>query len=564
MDSALLSGISGMRAHQTMIDVAGNNLANVSTTAFKTSRVTFADQLNNTLREASQPSGDFGGTNPMQVGTGVAVASIDRNVTQGTIQSTGQPLDMAINGSGYFVLSNQGTQYYTRAGSFAVDSANYLVDPSTGYRLQRFGNVGVNEGFQANGDTSIHIPYNQAMKANGTTVVDYTGNLSPGDTTAARNVLESGLSYTVGGSVAGTNNTFDQLDQVSGGALSTTDAIHVSGTTADGTTVSADYSIYDAANSTYKTLGDFLSFLNTTFPGTDATMNQGQIIMTDSATGYSQTDVSMSYTPGTAGGPSIQMPTYFTLATAGGEAVQPTSLSIYDNQGNSYTLSATFVKTKAQNTWDLVINSVAGPGDVTLTTRRINGIQFLSDGSFKGLADPTAKLDFTLSFAKEGNITKTISVNLGDPGMNNGITQCGTNGGSTNSSTATASSQDGYPSGWLSSLSISQDGMVEGVFDNGIRRDIAQIQLATFQNAAGLEDIGNNYFITSANSGVANATTAQSNGAGAIQGQSLEKSNVDVATEFVNLIQAQNGFQANARTIKVSNDMMTELTSLLR
>ena len=563
MDSALLSGISGMRAHQTMIDVAGNNLANLSTTAFKTSRVTFADQLNNTLREASQPSGDFGGTNPMQVGTGVAVASIDRNVTQGTIQSTGQPLDMAINGSGFFVLSNQGTPYYTRAGSFQVDSANYLVDPSTGYRLQRFGNVGVSEGFQANGDNSIHIPYNQAMKANGTTLIDYTGNLSPSDTVAARNVLVSGLSYTVGGSVAGTNNTFDQLDQVTGGALSTTDTIHVSGKTADGTAVSADYGVYDAATTAYKTLEDFLSFLNTAYPGSDATLSQGQIVMTDNVTGYSQTDLNLTYVPGIAGGPTLQTPNYFQMATAGGEAVQPTTLSIYDNQGNSYTLSATFVKTKATNTWDLVINDVAGPGEVTLTTRRISGIEFMPDGSFKGLADPNGKLRFQLSFAKEGDVPKDINVNLGTPGLNDGITQCGTNSG-TQGSTATASGQDGYASGWLSSLSVSQSGMVEGVFDNGIRRDIAQIQLATFQNSAGLLDIGNNYFVASANSGVASATSAGANGAGAIQGQSLEKSNVDVATEFVNLIQAQNGFQANARTIKVSNDMMSELTGLLR
>jgi flagellar hook protein FlgE len=160
-------------------------------------------------------------------------------------------------------------------------------------------------------------------------------------------------------------------------------------------------------------------------------------------------------------------------------------------------------------------------------------------------------------------VPKDIQVDLGTPGLSDGITQCGTNA-VTQGSTATASGQDGYTSGWLKSLSISQSGMVEGVFDNGIRRDIAQIQLATFQNSAGLLDIGSNYFVTSANSGVASATSAGSNGAGAIQGQSLEKSNVDVATEFVNLIQAQNGFQANARTIKVSNDMMTELTSLLR
>src|SRR5512133_1924522 len=103
MDS-LLAGVSGLQAHQKMLDVSGNNLANVNTTGFKSSRVSFAELLGNTLREASQPTQNVGGTNPMQVGSGVEVASIDRNMTQGSLMNTGQPLDMAIDGQGFFVL----------------------------------------------------------------------------------------------------------------------------------------------------------------------------------------------------------------------------------------------------------------------------------------------------------------------------------------------------------------------------------------------------------------------------------------------------------------------------
>jgi flagellar hook protein FlgE len=131
-------------------------------------------------------------------------------------------------------------------------------------------------------------------------------------------------------------------------------------------------------------------------------------------------------------------------------------------------------------------------------------------------------------------------------------------------STAAATGQDGYSSGWLSNLSVDREGVLVGIFDNGIRRNVAGIRLATFQNPAGLQSIGNSYFVTSANSGEPVPTQALTGGAGAVRGGALEKSNVDVAVEFVNLIQAQNGFQANARTITVSNEMLRELTNLIR
>jgi len=103
-----------------------------------------------------------------------------------------------------------------------------------------------------------------------------------------------------------------------------------------------------------------------------------------------------------------------------------------------------------------------------------------------------------------------------------------------------------------------------GAFSNGIKKNIATLQISLFQNTAGLENIGNGYFIPSANSGEAIATQAMTGGAGSIHGGSLEKSNADVATEFVNMIQAQNGFQANARSISVANEILQELTNLIR
>jgi flagellar hook protein FlgE len=214
MSDALLAGVSGMKAHQKMIDVAGNNLANVDTTAFKGSRVRFSDLLSETLKDASQPTATVGGANPQQVGSGVKLASVDRDMSQGSLLTTGQPLDMAIEGAGYFVLYDGQQDVYTRVGAMAVDSDFYLVDPSTGYRVQRTGSEGVDEGFQ-DASGNIRIPYDQALAANPTTTVFYNGNLSADQAKATRNQLRAGMDYTTTtGDRASTDTRLsDLLDQ---------------------------------------------------------------------------------------------------------------------------------------------------------------------------------------------------------------------------------------------------------------------------------------------------------------------------------------------------------------
>lgn len=131
MMRSLYSAISGLKNHQVKMDVIGNNIANVNTTGFKRSRVTFATTLSQTLKGASTPTTTLGGTNAMQVGMGAMLGSIDQIMTQGSTQSTGKGTDMLIQGPGFFVLDNNGT-VYSRAGAFSLDSAGNLVDPSTG------------------------------------------------------------------------------------------------------------------------------------------------------------------------------------------------------------------------------------------------------------------------------------------------------------------------------------------------------------------------------------------------------------------------------------------------
>lgn len=550
MGDSLLSGVSGLQAHQKMLDVAGDNLANVDTTSFKSSRVSFAQLLSGTLKEAQQPSAINGGTNPMQIGSGVTVSSVDRNMTQGSLTNTGQPLDMAIQGAGYFVLNDGQQDLYTRAGAFAVDADFYLVDPGTGNRVQRIGSQGVDEGFQAANSNDIRIPYDVALPATPTSTLSFTGNLSADESSPSTNILTSGMQYTKQGAVASGDTLLTSLDQASG--IVAGDSIVITGTKRDGTAIAATTFNLLNANGTSKTVNDLTTAIAALYPDSTVSLSSGEIRLTDKLSGYSQTDLSLAM--GATAKGTLQLPNYFSIESAGGQATKSTNVELYDSQGIAHETSIVYVRTDTPNTWDAVVASTTG--DVSLTKRRIKGLNFLADGSYGGLGVATPTFQFVYGNDK-ANI-RTVTLDLGTIGQYNGLSQFG------GSSTVAPSGQDGYASGWLSSLSVSREGVLVGVFTNGIRKDLAALKLATFQNPAGMASLGNNYFSASANSGDPVPVKALSGGAGAVQGGALEKSNVDQATEFVNLIQAQNGYQANARTIKIANEMLQELTGLIR
>ncbi len=554
MSFALSAGVTGLQAHQKMLDVAGNNLANVNTTAFKASGVTFSELLSETIKKASQPTSGVGGTNPQQIGSGVGIANITPNMLQGNIISTGNPLDMAIEGEGYFVLSDGQQTVYTRSGSFAVDADSSLVDPSTGYHVQRIGSEGEINGFQTPGNSEIHVPYDVAMPAKATTQVVVSGNLSADAAFAVTQtqVITSDLAYTYNNGTSATSATLiKDLDQYSG--TLTAGTITISGYDKDGTAFDTGLTLAIDATTT---MGNLIDHLNlNVLDGSTASLVNGQIRITDDTSGYSRTDMAMSY----AGDGTLATPAYFEISTVGGEESKNINITVYDSQGGRHVLSGAFVRTDTPNTWDMVLTSITGDVTaVTMANRRIENITFdASDGSYAGLGGSDSA-QFAVTFAHDIANPQTIQINLGTAGKLDGLTQFAGN------STAVARDQDGYEAGRLSTLSVNNEGILIGAFSNGIKRNIATLQIALFQNTSGLERIGNGYYIPSANSGEAIATQAMTGGAGTIHGASLEKSNADVATEFVNMIQAQNGFQANARTIRVANDILRELTSLIR
>jgi len=190
MFKSLYSGVSGMSANMAQLDVIGNNIANSGTTGFKTGRVTFNEMLTQTIRSASRPvSGGLGGTNAQQIGLGTTVGSIDTNFTQGNFQTTGIKTDLAIQGPGFFILSDGSANVYSRAGVFGLDAANNLVNPSTGLRLQ--GVMADEDGSIANGPLGdLFIDPGLVVPAEASTEVQLLGNLDA-DSDAQGSVLQT-------------------------------------------------------------------------------------------------------------------------------------------------------------------------------------------------------------------------------------------------------------------------------------------------------------------------------------------------------------------------------------
>ncbi len=182
MMRALYSGVSGLKNHQIRMDVIGNNISNVNTSGFKMERVTFQDMISQTMAGASEPRDNVGGVNPKQVGLGMAVASIDKIMNQGAMQTTGKNTDMAITGEGFFVLADGDKRFYTRNGNFDVDKAGALVNPANGMKVQGWNSIIDNDGnryLNTSGSTEdLYIPLYSKEPAKETNFVVFRSNLN--------------------------------------------------------------------------------------------------------------------------------------------------------------------------------------------------------------------------------------------------------------------------------------------------------------------------------------------------------------------------------------------------
>ena len=210
MMRSLFSGVSGLKNHQTRMDVIGNNISNINTIGFKSSRATFADMLSQTSAGPSAPNGTLGGINGKQIGLGSNVASVDMIFTDGSAQATGKNTDLTLNGNGLFVLKNGGANYYSRDGAFEFDTNGNFVLPGSGLYVQGWN--AINGNLNTNGATeNIVVRSGQTMPGTQTTTIDYSGNINAADPTIVS------ITYTSGGGTADPTSVlqFKTVDSIS-------------------------------------------------------------------------------------------------------------------------------------------------------------------------------------------------------------------------------------------------------------------------------------------------------------------------------------------------------------
>jgi len=556
---SLLTGATGLRGHQTMLDVVANNLSNVNTTAYKSKRLRFADQMYDSIRSASGPSGTLGGTNPQQIGLGARVSAIDKDFQQGVLELTGNELDVAIQDNGFFIVTDGTQTLYTRAGAFDIDEDGFLVDTGTGFHVQRVGTAG--EGgpgqpvIQAVGNSNIRIPYGTLIPGERTAQITLTGNLDAQAIGPRAEVLTGTVQLT--DALGNPATVATPLTDLFGGNLAAGDTITFSGSQVNGTAVPPT-----AFNVGANNVGALINAISAAYAsgdpinGATAGIQNGYIVLTANSSRPASLVLSLTDTR-----PQPNNWGAFSVTTDGKDGDRASSaIEIFDSQGSPHVLTLTWEK-RGTNIWRLTADTQDGTFPINPVTGVANNvvdeIHFNADGSLGNIfdLDPGITIDWTGSGVGTGH---TIEFDHGTAQGYNGITQFG------GFTSATASDQDGFGAGNLISVDVEKDGTITGLFSNSQRSPIAQLAMAIFANQAGLNEEGTNYFGVSPNSGIPLIGTPGTGGRGTVVNGVLEASNVDVGVEFVRLITAQRGFQVNARTIRVSDEVLEEAVNIIR
>jgi len=547
MMRSLFAGVSGLSNQQLKMDVIGNNIANISTIGFKSSRINFEEEFSQVLRSAQQTASG-GSQNAILIGLGVGPGSIDRNFSQGILQATGKQLDLGIDGDGFFVVSNGQAQLYTRAGNFHFDGNGRLVTSSGAFV----------QGWMAdlNGAVSDTAPVGNIIfdatvlsPAAATTNVSIVGNLDA-TATPVRQEWTSTKTLTLasdGSNAIGTTQLND-LSQTTTPLL-VGDTIIINGTNPDGSAVSATFT-YGVANDG-TTVNDLLAVINNTFTDVTATIANGKIVLTDDNYGASQTSLVLA--EGTSNGGVIALPSF--VSTAEGNSPQTTAtVEVFDSLGTKHTLNLTFTKTPNAREWSWAVTM---GGSEVISEGSTGTLTFAADGSLETINYDQGQSALVFDPANGAN---EISLNLDFENSTgfSGITQYA------GESSINMPFQDGQAIGKLSSFSIDESGKIFGSFTNGRTRMIAQLALAAVNNPQGLLHVGNNLYQLSASSGLPAVGKAGTDIGSSIVSGTLEASNVDLAQEFAEMIIAQRAFQANARVITVSDQFLSEVTQLKR
>lgn len=521
MMRSLFSGVAGLKTHQTRMDVIGNNIANVNTVGFKGSAANFADTFYQTMSGATGPNATMGtaGTNAKQIGLGSQVAAIQVNITeQGGYSTTNRALDVAINGESFMIVSANGETRFTKSGAMNVDEAGNLYCTTNGATMM---------GWYADDDGNIVKNTAQPLKVMGadnlyyepeaTEEVTLTGNIDPNDPDVS--VSYDGGVPKNGGEVM----TFSFYNNI--GELYTAKLRITKNPTQTGGKATYDVRIEDIVDQNSESI-----FVIKT-------------VAADGTVTYGPSSCEVHFGGSTYKAEAADVDTRTGKCELVPKKDRLQQLSFTNSSGVFNEVAA---RTNNEYTGKALNFYVVGPVPITNGNQRQNGTDNSGDKSPFPQTDPATdkgglNIWFnSLSQFSQGGTSK-LSYERGHDGY-----------------------KAGCAAGNMTGISVDKEGKIWGSYNNGMKKCLAQLAVATFSNPSGLEEVGNSLFAASLNSGLFNGVGEEILLTGSFTVGALEMSNVDLANEFTTMIITQRGFQANSRIITTSDSILEELVNLKR
>lgn len=506
-------GLSGLNGAAKSLDVIGNNIANASTVGFKSAQAQFADVYANSL---------IGGTGKT-AGIGVSTAAIAQQFTQGTVETTNNPLDIAINGGGFFRVEQNGVAEYSRNGQFTLDKNGYMENAQgaklTGYGVSSSGNI------LAGSPAPIKIDSGDIAPV-ATTTVSTQMNLNSGDSVPATNPFNADDPTSYNKQVP--IDVYDSLGNAH--VMSTYYVKSDAGTwnvymASDGTEIT-NQAVAAAATGTTAAFADVNAKRAAWLASSTAVPPNATQVASDLAAYAESARQMVSAAASAAGASADSLAAINTAALSAGNTAGATPAQVDALIGKSVSVPPVAVGHLNFDTNGALSTTLMSPQTLPLTI----GIPvFPSTGSNNVM---TIKMNFT------------------------GTTQYGA------ATSEKLTTQDGYTSGHLQTFSAGSDGTILGQYSNGQTKALGQIVLANFTNPNGLASKGNNVWAETADSGNPIVGTPNSGSLGSLNSASVEDSNVDLTAELVNMITAQRVYQANAQTIKTQDSVLQTLVNL--
>lgn len=500
---SMFEGISGMKAGQMAMSGIANNVANSQTTGYKAQSAEFEELFYQQMVAPSAPGAKYAGTNPLDVGNGVKVSAFATDFAQGNIEQTGNKNDMAIQGDGFFIVGDASGQnpLYTRDGNFDISMNNQLIDKSGKYVM-------------------------------GWNVDSMTGKLNTSASLSPISINLGQISTPIQSSeatITGNLNAQSPTGTVYGFQMPSYDML--------GARHDIDYNFISMGSNTYRYVAIPTDQFKPSASISDAVLQPSQAIANQLVKGDYTLATAPSATPGQID-ITVKDPTGATVLTKTVNDVDQTT-TLSDASGNSW--------------FTVNVKGGGAPSTATFTIGEAGNMTFNSSGDLQSITGSgvggNPQITYTPSTTGQPvNIAVTLN-NFTSLAADSGVKMTTT---------------DGMTAAKLDSYIITDGGVVEGYYNDGSIKQIAQVALATFSNPSGLTRVGNGNFLTTPNSGFPDVGIPGTNSRGQIKAEAVEASNVDISTELVNMMTTQRFFTANTKVISSSDQLLQDVLSLGR